>query len=670
MPGAARPGDGDELRPVTALFADLVGSTRLGERLSPDEVKALVGECVTRMSEAVEEFGGTVQAYQGDGIAAYFGVPVAHEDDPERAARAALRILDAVERYRRDVESAWGIPDLSVRVGLNSGQTAVGLVGAADRQQVALGNATNVAARLSALAEPGTTLVGPATARQLAGRFDLDPVDPVTVRGRAEPVQPSRLVRARVAAARPFRPVILGRDVELAKIGVALDDVVAGRSSIVVLTGEAGIGKTRLLAELRERAADRGAWLGGHCRAYGSLAYGPYAEALSAWLGLQEGEPEIASRTKLQARLGPLLGPDGAASVAALGRLVGAMPPAPAGLPADEDIPHAVLAWLSAFAARQPVVLAIDDGHWADPDTVELTRAVLGGTDRIPLLVVWAMRAEPSSHGWAVRTCALAEHAHRTTELRLGPLDAAAADQLLGLLLPGALDAQRRAEVVERGGGNPLYLEEVQRAVVEQGAPARRRTWTVTIDTSTLPPALENLLIARIDRLSPGARRVAQVAAAVGRTFPVGVVAQVLGGAIDDRDIAELYRAEIVHVVRRRPELVCAFTHRLLQEAAVSTLTAGRRAELNGRIAAAFEAAYGDAAEEHLEELAHYHAQSSMPASAVGFLERAGDRALRLDAPAHAAELWSRGLRLATRVGDQAGGERLRTRLGQGSTPA
>ena len=254
-----------------------------------------------------------------------------------------------------------------------------------------------------------------------------------------------------------------------------------------------------------------------------------------------------------------------------------------------------MLAWLPRLRRVQPLVLAIDDGHWADPDTAELTRAVLAGTDRIPLLVVWAMRPEASSHGWAVRTCALADHAHRTTELRLGPLDAAAADQLLGLLLPGALDAQRRAEVIERGGGNPLYLEEVLRAVVEQGASGAAAD--VDRDDRHLDPA--SCAREPADRphrpAVPGARRVAQVAAAVGRTFPVAVVARVLGDAIDDDEIAELYRAEIVHEVRRRPELVCAFTHRLLQEAAVSTLTAGRRAELYGRIAAAFEAAYGDA---------------------------------------------------------------------------
>ena len=187
----------DERRPVTVLFADIVGSTALGERLEPDEAKVLVGECVTMMSRAVDEYGGTVQAYQGDGICAYFGVPTAHEDDPERAARTALRILEVVSGYARDIEAAWGISGFAVRVGVNSGPAAVGLVGSADPQAVALGDATNVAARLQAAAEPGTILVGHVTARRLEHRFDLGPSIEVTVKGRDEPVRAARLVRAK-----------------------------------------------------------------------------------------------------------------------------------------------------------------------------------------------------------------------------------------------------------------------------------------------------------------------------------------------------------------------------------------------------------------------------------------------------------------------------------------
>ena len=180
----------DERRPVTVLFADIVGSTALGERLEPDEAKVLVGECVTMMSRAVDEYGGIVQAYQGDGICAYFGVPTAHEDDPERAARTALRILEVVSGYARDIEVAWGISGFAVRVGVNSGPAAVGLVGSADPQAVALGDATNVAARLQAAAEPGTILVGHVTARRLEHRFELAPPLEVSVRDARSPCAP------------------------------------------------------------------------------------------------------------------------------------------------------------------------------------------------------------------------------------------------------------------------------------------------------------------------------------------------------------------------------------------------------------------------------------------------------------------------------------------------
>src|SRR5439155_24527012 len=191
----------DEMRPITALFADIAGSTGLGERLGPDEVKALIGECVTRMSGAVEELGGTSQAYMGDGICAYFGVPLAHEDDPERAARAGLQIIDVVAEYAHDIEVAWGITEFDVRVGVNIGPAAVGTVGAADPQTVALGDTTNVAARLQSAAEPGTVLVGELTAARLQQRFELEPVGEIKVKGRARKVPAWRLAAARQAPA-------------------------------------------------------------------------------------------------------------------------------------------------------------------------------------------------------------------------------------------------------------------------------------------------------------------------------------------------------------------------------------------------------------------------------------------------------------------------------------
>jgi class 3 adenylate cyclase/DNA-binding winged helix-turn-helix (wHTH) protein len=347
----------DELRLVTVLFADVVGSSALGERLAPDEVKALVGECVTMMSAAVEEYGGTVQAYQGDGICAYFGVPVAHEDDHERSARAALRILEVVGEYARDIARAWNVQDFSVRIGINTGRTAVGRVGAAEPQTVALGDATNIAARLQSIAAPGTIAVGPETARRLSTRFVLEPLGELAVKGREAPVGASRLVgpkaRERLASGTP----IVGRGEELARLGTVVDDLVAGRGRVVLLSGEAGIGKTRLLEELRLRAGERVTWLEGRCLSYGGPAGWPFIEMVLGWLGGEIGEPEIALRTKARARLGRLLGDSLDDVLPALGRLLRLR------VAEGGDIGQGYVRWLKALAATAPLVVALEDVH-------------------------------------------------------------------------------------------------------------------------------------------------------------------------------------------------------------------------------------------------------------------------------------------------------------------
>ncbi|MGZ4415949.1 MAG: adenylate/guanylate cyclase domain-containing protein, partial [Gaiellaceae bacterium] len=233
-PAAAAPSDriDDELRPVTALFADVVGSTSLGERLPPDEVKELIGECVNLMSRAVEQFGGCIQSYMGDGIAAFFGLPTAHEDDPERAAHAAIRILEVVAEYSRDIAAAWGVEDFNVRVGVNSGHMAVGAVGAAEQQIVALGDATNVAARLQSAAAPGTIVVGESTARRLAHRFVLESLGELSVKGRAQAVGAWRLASVQIEAQAPAPTPLVGRDAEVSRLRSGVEVLTEGRGQL------------------------------------------------------------------------------------------------------------------------------------------------------------------------------------------------------------------------------------------------------------------------------------------------------------------------------------------------------------------------------------------------------------------------------------------------------
>jgi class 3 adenylate cyclase len=611
----------DERRPVTILFADIVGSTALGERLEPDEAKVLVGECVTMMSRAVDEYGGTVQAYQGDGICAYFGVPAAHEDDPERAARTALRILEVVSGYARDIEAAWGISGFAVRIGVNSGPAAVGLVGSADPQAVALGDATNVAARLQSAAEPGTILVGHVTARRLEHRFELGPSVEVSVKGREEAVRAARLLRAKEWQPRAATTPVAGREREVDVLRGVLGDLGAGRGRVVVLTGAPGIGKTRLLTELAVEGADSVTWLEGRCHSYGGLPGWPFVEMLLGWLGAEIGEPEIAIRTKARACLGALFGDEAEVVLGPLGGLLRLRLDSAAR--SEEETDAAFVGWLERLATTKPVVVAIEDTQWADAPTRRLAEQVLELTDRAPVGLVLTEEPIPGSHGAGMRSHALANFGHRTSELALRPLLDDAAEQVLAAIVGDEIDAATRIGLIREAEGNPLYLEELARAYLEGALEPRGRTWTVTMGSlELLPPSLENLLVARIDRQADGPRRLAQIAAAIGRTFSVPVLERVAGDDVS-APLTSLLRAEIVREVARYPELECTFTHGLLREAALSTLTSTRKRALYAEIASAFESIYAGSLDEHLERLAHYHAQAGSLPKALEYAERA-----------------------------------------------
>jgi class 3 adenylate cyclase len=675
-PAPPLPSAEDELRPVTALFADIVGSTSLGERLTPSEVKVVIGECVSRMSRSVEQFGGTVHAYMGDGIAAFFGVPVAHEDDPERAARAGLRILDVVRAYAEEVEAAWGISDFSARVGINTGETAVGLVGAADPQAVVLGDTPNVASRLQSHTSPGTIAVGETTARALLQRFVLEPLGEVSVKGRVKPVDAWRLVgtQAVTQTSAPATPLV-GREAELERLGAIAKDLTAGRGQIVFLLGDSGIGKTRLLGELRARAEDSVTWMEGRCISYGTeLLYGPFIEMLRSWVGAEEGEAELSVRTKLRAKLGLLPSAEHADLLPYLSRLLSLrldsetedrlrqLPPHELG----DEIRRAYRAWIASVARQGPVVLAVEDLHWADTSTRELAEILLELVDMTPLLVVSTLRPDPATEGWRLRIGALSNYAHRSVELTLAPLSDDEAWTLLSGL-PGSkfLQDTELQQIVNGAEGNPLYLEELLNAFAEGVQVRRAQTWAPTVTGARVMTAtLESLLLARIDRLPGGARRLAQVAAVVGRSFPLRALQHVAGSDDLEGDLAALLRADIIRELRRYPEPEYIFRHGLLREASLSTMPPARQRELYGAVGAAFESLYATTLDDHLEVLAHYFSRSQELGKALQYLERAAERAFALDAVGRADELFLRAQKVAEKLGDTAALSRVSERLG------
>jgi class 3 adenylate cyclase len=656
----------DEVRPVTALFVDVVGSTSLGERLQPDEVKVLIGDCVSRMSRAVEEHGGMVQAYAGDGICAYFGVPAARDDDADRAALAALEILREMETYALEIASAWDVADFQVRVGINSGQAGVGTVGAGHPQFVALGDMTNVAARLQAAAEPGSIVVGESTARRVSARFVLEPLGELTVKGRAAPVPAWRLVRRKTAQRRISRVPLVGRTTEIARLQKVVAELQSGRGMMLSVRGDAGLGKSCLLGEVGDLVSRDVIWIEGQCRAYSPL-YWPFLEMLRSWLGVDEIEAEIVVRTRLRARLSEAVGDEIGEVLPYLGHLLGIKQNATDAAsiqelsPADlaERVRLAFRRWIGCLAHTAPVVVAIEDMHVADPATCHAAEALLSVTDEAPLLLAVTMRPEPDSGGWAFHVSALASHPHRVVDLSLEPLEEAEAEELATAL--GVSEPATRRLIVSRAEGNPLYLEELCDASPSLEE-VRSRTWTITTTRADLPSPLDTLLIGQIDSLGADARALVQAAAVIGRVFTASVL-ESIAGAEAIRGMPELLRRGIIRERRRYPELEYSFRHGMLQEAALSTLTPARREALYRAGAAAVETLYAGALDEHAEILAHYHAHGGEPEATLRYLEMAAERADSLGETSHTLHLWMRASRAAAAIGDASAEARATERI-------
>jgi class 3 adenylate cyclase len=652
----------DELRPVSALFADIVGSTSLAERLEPEDFSALIGGCVDRMCRAVEQVGGVIDAYMGDGIAAFFGFPAATEDDADRAVTAALHVVDAIEAYATEVRETWSLPDLKVRVGVNSGQVAVGVVGGAERHPVALGDTMNIAARLQGAAAPGTIVIGGATARKIRGRFLVAPLGHVAVRGREKPVEAWRVLSARRDRQRREPSGLVGRTNETAKLTSAADALRAGQGRLVLLDGEPGIGKTRLLDWLRGQLRGEVTWLEGHCPAFGGQPlYEAPAEALRRWVA---GD-DVVRRTSTLERLG--LEPDALPYLATL-------------LAADAGKEHgggengslgdfgaavgrAYAAWITGLCREGPVVLAIQDIHWADHATLELVQYLGDLIDRLPLMIAATSRAPEDALDRPLRERARLERPDRVVELRLGPLSEVEADQLLSKLAPGTLAPEARREVVALAEGNPFYLEQLLRSLLETGGLAARRTWALTVPAAQLPTGLESLLVSRIAALPRDTRRVAQVGAALGRTFAPTLLGPVSGVEDVELNLARLLRANIIREVRPLPDREYAFTHGLLQEAALSTLTRARRRELYCGVAAAHERLFSESVDDELERLAFYWARGGDLERALDYLERAATSATSLSGRTQAAELWSRAASVAEKINDPEARDRIARRL-------
>jgi len=546
-----------ERKPVTALFVDVVGSTQLAEQIDPEDWTVIINEAFDLMSRAVFHYEGTIAQLQGDALLAFFGAPIAHEDDPERAIFAALDMLESIEEFARQLKQTQDI-EFNIRAGLNSGPVMVGNVGSDLRfEYTALGDAVNVAARMQTAAAPGTIVITEMTRRLTGDTFDLDDLGEIEVKGKSEPIHAFRVLGRKAAPARRrglesvgLDSPMVGRDEPLAQLTELLDIARAGRGRVAFVVGEPGIGKSRLLAELKRVAltpidGDPAAtWVEGRCVSYGrNLPYHLLIDLVRSILGISFSAAESEARATLDRRLGEIIGADQAEvadSSPYLAHLLG-LP-----LRADEEgrtqlepdvmqaryvaASHRVMRGLTE---RGPVVLVTEDLHWADPASIDVARQLMPLAAQLPIVFVGAMRAETDSPGWALIGQARELFGERLTEIRLEPLSSEDSRTLVANLLEiESLPERVRDMIMSRAEGNPFFVEEVVRMLIERGViVADGDRWVATDEVAgiEIPETLHGLLLARIDQLPDAARRSLRIAAVIGRQFPVRVLERVIG---------------------------------------------------------------------------------------------------------------------------------------------
>jgi class 3 adenylate cyclase len=540
-----------ERKRVTALFADIVDSTALAEALDPEDWRDIVSGAHQRVSERVYAFEGTIAQLLGDGVLAFFGAPLTHEDDPERAIRAALAILASIRDYGRGLVDAGRVPHFRMRIGLNTGLVVVGNIGNdLHMEYLAVGDTVNLAARVQAAAEPDTILVTENTQRLAASLFDFDDRGRVTVKGKTGEVHIYAVVGERRGAARGrgvagLDSPMVGRRREFATVLNLLSELKQGRGANVAVVGEAGLGKSRLIAEWRREAmATSGLpglrWVEGRCLSYGSsMAHHLSTEILRGLIGATPEATPAEVRAALRAAVERQLAADVEEVYPYLAHLLGLELEEPAAARVKYlDGPALLQRYIAAYTrliramcSESPVVIVCEDLHWADPSSIELGRQILPVVTEVPLVVALVMRPEKDSPGWKLLETAR-DTAGGVLEIHLAPLTESDTQELVRHLLDiESLPDALRQVIRAKAEGNPFFVEEVLRMLIDQQALERDGDgWRLTGDVAGLeiPDTLQGVLAARIDRLPDEAKRMLQIASVIGRTFQVRVLEEVV----------------------------------------------------------------------------------------------------------------------------------------------
>ena len=654
----ARPQHAAERRQLTVMFCDLVGSTALSARLDPEDLRGVIGAYQRCCAVLVERNGGFVAKYMGDGVLAYFGYPQAHEDDAERAVRAGLALVDAVPK----LATAAGSP-LQVRVGIATGLVVVGdLIGVgAAQEQAVVGETPNLAARLQAIAEPDTVVIAESTRKLLGNLFELQDLGARDLKGIAGRARAWAALRASSVESRfdalhtTGLPPLVGREEEVELLLRRWFRAKRGEGQVVLLSGEAGIGKSRLTAAVLERLATEP-----HTRLRYFCSPQHTDSALYSIIGQMERAAELAHDDKPQAKLDKL---DSVLAQTSTSVQDAALFAEMLSLPNDGRYPaldlapeqrrqrtlEALMSQLAGLARQSPVLMIFEDAHWVDPTSLEVLGRAVDRIATLHVLLVVTFRPEFNAP-WVGRS-----HVTSLMLNRLAERDAAAI--IARLVENKELSSDVMAAIVERTDGIPLFVEEMTKAVLEaeREVAARRTAATVPSLTHAVPASLHASLMARLDRLGP-AKEVAQIGAAIGREFSHALLASVARqtGAELELALDRLIQSGLLFRQGVPPHADYLFKHALVQDVAYGTLLRAKRHDLHASIASVLERQFSDVCEAQPEVLARHYAQAGLPEQAINYWQRAGDRAAKRSANQEAVAHFRNAIELLEMLPDRA----------------
>ncbi|HJS28935.1 MAG TPA: adenylate/guanylate cyclase domain-containing protein, partial [Anaerolineales bacterium] len=668
-----------ERRVVTMLFCDVYESTRAAENLDPEEWTEIINGAFEHMIRPVYKYEGTVARLMGDSILAFFGAPIAHEDDPQRAVLAALEIVSGIKTYQERNREGFGV-EISVRVGVNTGEVVVGAVGSDLRMEYsAMGDAINVAARMEQSASPGTVLVAHETYRLVAPLFDFESLGDLEVKGRSAPVAAYRVIDRKAAPGRVrgiegLDTPMIGRSAEAELLNEAVRALQKGVGGIVFIVGEAGLGKSRLIREvylgLEGVNGASMTWYETASLSYEiAQPYSLFQRLIKKSAGIQESDPPETVREKLGelASSSPETGRE--MTTKAFESLFGlsgsdGRPPLQ-GESFKSQLYNATEDYLRQQSSSVPITLVLDDLHWTDPASIALIEHLYPLTEEVPILFICALRPDWEANGWDLYQRTAVFYPHRTIVIEIPPLTPEEGNLLVDSLLAiSDLPDPLRQNILTKADGNPFFVEEVVRTLIETGVVRRDGDgahWVAAGDGSQIdiPDNLQTLLITRIDRLDAEARDVLQLASLIGRSFYYRILERVvssIASAVESdggqevlplrKRLTSLQRADLIRESARIPELEYVFRHALTQEAAYGTILHRLRRSYHLTVGEAIEEIFSEGLANHAAALAWHFDEGGEPAKAAQYHIMAGDASFRLYSLPEAIDHYDRALAL------------------------